>query len=99
MVEVMNFPYKLIPGVEKEDLSQSIYCLLKGKYQQEVVSARDILEPIIIGEYESQLLQLKMPSAGMRTNRVGYDANNRPIEYSIHIIPGKKCTLVFERTK
>ena len=50
MVEVMNFPYKLIPGVEKEDLSQSIYCLLKGKYQLEVVSARDIREPIIIGE-------------------------------------------------
>ena len=99
MVEVMNFPYKLIPGIEKEDLSQSIYCLLKGKYQQEVVSARDILEPIIIGEYESQLLELKMPSAGLRTNRVGYDANNRPIEYSTHIIPGKKCTLVFERTK
>ena len=25
MVEVMNFPYKLVPGIEKEDLNQSIY--------------------------------------------------------------------------
>lgn len=99
MVEVMNFPYALVPGIEKEDLAQSIYCLLKGKYQQEVLFAKDILEPIIIGEYESKLLELTMPSAGLRTNRVGYDANHRVIEYSTHIIPGKKCTLVFDRTK
>ena len=98
MVEVMNFPYSLVPGIEKEDLEQSIYCLLKGKYQQEVVTAKDILEPIIIGEYESNLLELTMPSAGLRTNRVGCDANSRVIEYSTHIIPGKKCTLVFDRT-
>ncbi len=99
MVEVINFPYKLVPGIEKEDLNKSIYSLLKGKYQQEVVFAKDILEPIIIGEYESKLLELTMPSAGLRTNRVGQDANHRVIEYSIHIIPGKKCTLVFDRTK
>ena len=98
MVEVMNFPYSLVPGIEKEDLEQSIYLLLKGKYQQEVVTAKDILEPIIIGEYESNLLELTMPSAGLRTNRVGCDASNRVIEYSTHIIPGKKCTLVFDRT-
>ncbi len=98
MVEVMNFPYSLVPGIEHEDLEQSIYFLLKGKYQQEVVTAKDILEPIIIGEYESNLLELTMPSAGLRTNRVGCDANRRVIEYSTHIIPGKKCTLVFDRT-
>ena len=99
MVEVMNFPYSLVLGIEKEDLEQSIYCLLKEKYRQEVVSAKEIMEPIIIGEYESKLLDLVMPSAGLRTNRVGYDANGRVIECSTHIIPGKKCTLVFDRTK
>lgn len=98
MVEVMNFPYKLVPGIEQEDLAQSIYCLLKGKYHQEVVRAKDILEPIIIGDYESGLLELSDPTAGLRSNRIGYDANQRPIEYSTHIIPGKKCTLVFDRT-
>ncbi len=98
MVEVMNFPYALVPGIEKEDLSQSIYHLLKGKYNQEVVRAKDILEPIIIGEYESQLLQLGDLTAGMRSNRIGYDAKQRPIEYSTHIIHGKKCTLVFDRS-
>ena len=98
MVEVMNFPYSLVPGIEKEDLEESIYCLLKGKYRQEVVSAKDIMEPIIIGDYESKLLELTKPAAGLRTNRIGYDANRRVIEYSTHIIPGKKCTLVFDRT-
>ena len=98
MVEVMNFPYHLVPGIEKEDLSQSIYHLLKDKYSQEVVRARDILEPIIIGDYESKLLQLADPTAGMRSNRIGYDANQQPIEFSTHIIPGKKCTLVFDRS-
>lgn len=99
MVEVMNFPYRLVPGIEKEDLNQSIYHLLKNNYQCEVVYAKDIMEPIIIGEYESKLLELTMPSAGMRTNRLGRDANNVPIEYSTHIIPGKKCTLVFDHNK
>lgn len=99
MVEVMNFPYKYVPGIEKEDLSQSIYGLLKDKYHLEVINARDIMEPIIVGEYESKLLHLPTPSAGMRTYRVGCDANDRVIEYSTHIIPGKKCTLVFDRTK
>lgn len=99
MVEVMNFPYKLVPGLEKMDLNQSIYHLLKDNYQCEVVYAQDIMEPIIIGEYESKLLELTMPSAGMRTNRLGRDANNVPIEYSTHIIPGKKCTLVFDHNK
>ena len=96
MVEVMNFPYKLVPGIEKEDLNQSIYQLLKNKYQCEVLYATDIMEPIIIGEYESKLLELTMPTAGMRTNRLGYDGNKRPLEYTTHIIPGKKCTLVFD---
>ena len=98
MVEVMNFPYSLVPGIETENLEESIYLLLKGKYQQEVVSAKDIMEPIIIGDYESKLLELIKPAAGLRTNRIGYDSNRRVIEYSTHIIPGKKCTLVFDRT-
>lgn len=99
MVEVMNFPYKLVEGMEKEDLDQSIYRLLKDRYNCDIVSAKDIMEPIIIGEYESKLLELPMPSAGMRTNRIGSDADGRPVEYSTHIIPGKKCTLVFDHTK
>ena len=99
MVEVMNFPYKLVEGVEREDLSESIYQLLKNKYGCEIVYAKDIMEPIIIGEYESKLLELAMPSAGLRTDRTGYDADHRPIEQSTHIIPGKKCTLVFDHTK
>lgn len=99
MVEVMNFPYKLVPGLEKEDLNQSIYRLLKDNYQCEVVFAQDIMEPIIIGEYESRLLELTTPSAGMRTYRTGRDANQSPIEYSTHIIPGKKCTMVFDHEK
>lgn len=98
MVEVMNFPYKLVEGLEKEDLNQSIYQLLKKRYNCEVVFAKDIMEPIIIGEYESKLLELTMPSAGLRTNRTGFDADHRPVEYTTHIIPGKKCTLVFDRT-
>lgn len=99
MVEVMNFPYKLVPGIENEDLNRSIYQLLKHTYQCEIVYATDIMEPIIIGEYESKLLDLTMPTAGMRTNRLGYDGNRRPIEYTTHIIPGKKCTLVFDHKK
>lgn len=99
MVEVMNFPYKLVAGMEKEDLTQSIYQLLKNRYNCEIVYAKDIMEPIIIGEYESKLLDLTPPSAGMRTNRTGCDADRRPIEYTTHIIPGKKCTLVFDHTK
>lgn len=99
MVEVMNFPYKLVPGIEKEDLNQSIYQLLKNSYQCEVVYATDIMEPIIIGEYESKLLELTMPTAGLRTNRLGCDGSKRPIEYTTHIIPGKKCTLVFDHKK
>ena len=99
MVEVMNFPYKLVPDIENEDLNKSVYQLLKNNYQCEVVYATDIMEPIIIGEYESKLLELDMPTAGMRTNRLGYDSNRNPIEYSTHIIPGKKCTLVFDHRK
>lgn len=99
MVEVMNFPYRLVPGIENEDLNQSIYQLLKNNYQCEVLYATDIMEPIIIGEYESKLLELTMPTAGMRTNRLGYDINKRPVEYTTHIIPGKKCTLVFDHGK
>ena len=99
MVEVMNFPYKLVPGIEKKDLNQSIYHLMKDEYQCEVIFAQDVMEPIIIGEYESNLLELTMPSAGMRTYRTGCDANHVPIEYSTHIIPGKKCTMVFDHTK
>ena len=53
----------------------------------------------VIGEYESDLLELTMPSAGMRTYRTGRDANQNPIEYSTHIIPGKKCTMVFDHEK
>ena len=99
MVEVMNFPYKLVPGLEKLDLNQSIYHLLKDNYQCEVIFAQDVMEPIIIGEYESDLLELTMPSAGMRTYRTGRDADRKPIEYSTHIIPGKKCTMVFDHEK
>lgn len=99
MVEVMNFPYKLVAGIEHENLNQSIYQLLKNKYRCEVIYATDIMEPIIVGEYESKLLELEMPTAGMRTNRIGYDGERNPIEYSTHIIPGKKCTLVFDHKK
>ena len=96
MVEVMNFPYRLVAGLEREDLTQSVYQLLKNRYGCEIVNARDVMEAIIVGEYESRLLELPMPSAGMRSNRTGFDAMNRPVEYTTHIIPAKKCTLVFD---
>ena len=99
MVEVMNFPYSLVPGIEKENLDQSIYSLLRDRYQQEVVFAKDTLEPIIIGEYESRLLALSGATAGLRTCRFGYNAQHTVIEYSTHIIPGQKCKLVIDRTK
>jgi hypothetical protein len=66
----------------------------------DILEDKTVSDPAIEGRLRgSKLLELEMPTAGMRTNRIGYDGERNPIEYSTHIIPGKKCTLVFDHKK
>lgn len=98
-IESLYIPNSKVYGIEKEDLESSIYSTLNDKFKLEIVKAIEVLEPVILDEFESKMLKVKPISAGLRVERIAYINENEIIEYSIHIVRGDKCKYSIERTK
>lgn len=97
LIENMYFPYSKVEGIEKANLEGSIYQILKDKYNYKIDKATEIFEPVILDEFESKMLNVKSPCAGLRIERIGYINDRDVLEYTIHIIVGSKCKFSIER--
>ena len=89
-LEITYINQSVAPDLLKEDLTKSLYHILKSKYGQEVFSADEHLTPIIIDQEFAKVMKIPAGSPAIKIQRTGYNARGEEIERSISIRQGNR---------
>jgi len=68
-----------------------LYELLEQLYQQPVVRAEDIFEPVLINPFEAKMLEMPVGSLGILVERTSYNPQDIPLEFTKSIFRGDLC--------
>ena len=80
-LETAYIPTHLCEDLTAEKLeNKSLYAILSEVYQLEMVYAYQTIEPVIIDDYESMLLQVEKNSLGLLFSRKTYLQDHTPME-------------------
>lgn len=90
-IETVWIPYNLCPNMTREIIEgQSLYEIFKMKYRYSLQKAKQTIEPIILNDYQSELLNLNENSLALLFRRTTYLDDGRPIEHTREIYRSDK---------
>jgi GntR family transcriptional regulator len=81
------------------DESLSLYEVMAARYGCEVVRTHDILLPVLIKPSESRALEVPVGTLGVIVERIGFDVNDRPLEFTKMIFRGDTCSFSIDYSK
>ena len=82
-LETVWIPYDLVPDLTEEVLTgASLYKTFRNKYGHQLKEARQTVEPIMLTEYEGNLLGLSSKALALLFRRTTYLKEDRIIEYT-----------------
>ena len=97
LLEQYTLPDERFPGLERHDLEgRSIYALLQEAYGVQIRRARQSLEPVAAGEYESGLLGVAPGAPLMLERRLSFDEHDHPVEHGRDLYRGDRFRFVTE---
>ena len=74
-------PVALTPDVDQQDLTKSLFSMLKTEYHIELKNADQTIRARAVTPEESELLQINPGDAVIEISRVSYDQNDEPVEF------------------
>ena len=95
-IQTSYLPYKLCPGIEKEDLTQSLTVILRNRYNLHLVKAIQNLYPSLADDYESKMLRISKGVPVLIAERTSYFPNNQPAEFLKSVYRGDRYKFVVE---
>jgi len=101
VVSVVNhIPYKLCPGLIKEELeNKSLYQLLTEKYGLKPFKVKISLEPVLASEYDAELLNIEEGDPVHLMKNITYTENNVIMDYFESHFRGDKGKIMVELYK
>jgi GntR family transcriptional regulator len=75
-------PAALFPGLLGEDLSGSLYALMRTRYGLAPASATERFEPVAARSYEAGALDVEEGTPLMYVERIAYAADGTPVEFA-----------------
>jgi len=82
-IEIAWLPYYLCKDMTREMIEdKSLYGILREKYGYHPYKAKQTIEPIMLNEYESKLLNQENSALALMFRRRTYLENETPIEYT-----------------
>jgi len=97
-IETLHIPASVVPGVEPRDLEGSFYELLQTRYEIEIASATQTIEPTVTNEEESAVLEVPLHSPAFLFERTSRDLSGRTLEFVHSIYRGDRYQIVSELT-
>ncbi|MCP1415588.1 GntR family transcriptional regulator [Paenarthrobacter sp. A20] len=96
-LETTFYPAHILPGFLKEDLSGSLWDVLRNKYA--IIPARTVanLEVVVLDQEASHLLQTRQAAAGLRLIRRTFDKDGKCFEYAEDTYRADRVSLVIDR--
>lgn len=80
-LETAYLPAALCEGLTPAILeNNSLYSILKSQFDLPVEYAHQTIEPILVNDYESQMLEVKQKTLALMLSRLTYTRNDLPIE-------------------
>jgi GntR family transcriptional regulator len=98
-IEDTWLPATRFPGLLEQDLSGSLYALMRTRYDLGPVSATERLEPVAARSHEADALDVEEGTPLMLVERIAYAADGSPVEFArdrhrgdrarfvIHVVP------------
>lgn len=97
ILETSYLPKEKVVNLTKEKLEKnSLYDILELEYGLIVTKAKEIFEPVLIGNFESQHLNVNEGLPALLLERIAYEANGLPIEFCSSIVRGDRCRFYTE---
>ena len=97
VLETIHLPLGRFADLDNVDLErQSLYQVLKHRYDAEVTFIRESLEPVLLTPHEAALLRTQPGMPGMLARIVTFDQRNDPIEHSVSLVRGDRCQYEIE---
>ena len=90
-IEVSHLIEKLFSQLEKQNLTNiALYEILMKKYKIKIPHVREVFEPVLINESNSEKLNVPINSLGLLVKRTAW-TSDRIFEFRLTIIPKDKC--------
>lgn len=97
MLETSYVPTALAPGLAAKDFEESaLYSVLSSDYGLLVSKAKEIFEPVLVRDYESQWLGVEAGYPALLLDRIAYTAAGKPVEFCRSIVRGDRCRFYTE---
>lgn len=97
LLETIHLPLGRFADLETVDLErQSLYQVLKQRYDAQVTYLKESLEPVLLTPHEAALLRTQAGMPGMLARIVTFDQHYDPIEHSVSLVRGDRCQYEIE---
>lgn len=96
ILEKTYFSSKLLPDIEKMDMSSRLYGYIINVYGIPLVRAKSIIEPVMPEKFESEILQCPMTQPLLMVTRICYTTDEKPVVLTKSLIKTNKCKLSME---
>lgn len=91
-LETIMIPVKLCPNLHLKDIgSKSLNDVLRNEYKIPLIRGRECFEPVIINDYEAQMLGVKDGVPALLLEHTTYTTKNQVVLFSKGIIRGDRC--------
>ncbi|MFD0679670.1 MULTISPECIES: GntR family transcriptional regulator [unclassified Paenibacillus] len=97
LYSITYIPWKVTPGLNKEECSGSLYELMKTKFSIQLSHCVETLEPILVDEAISKHLNAPVGAPSFLLNTISYAKGQVPVEYSHEIFRGDRAKFTIER--
>lgn len=96
MLETAFLPQARFPDLMEVDFSEeSLYRVLAEKFNCRIVEADETLEPVIMTDYEVEVLEAEPGTPGLLIETVAYDQNGVAVEFGKSVVRGDKSRFYF----
>jgi GntR family transcriptional regulator len=100
LIETVYLPYTRFPSLDEADFDHvSLFETLRRQAGCVPAESEDVLEPVILDEYERQLLDTGESTLGLLVEASTRDADGVVFEYSTSVVRGDRSRYVFHTHK
>jgi GntR family transcriptional regulator len=100
LIETVHLPYARFPSLDEADFHHvSLFETLRQQAGCVPAESEDVLEPVILDEYERELLDTGESTLGLLVEATTRDADGVVFEYSTSVVRGDRSRYVFHTHK
>ncbi|CEI80871.1 HTH-type transcriptional repressor YvoA [Oceanobacillus oncorhynchi] len=96
IIERTYLPYYLFPDILNKDMEKPIYDTVIDDYKINIIRHKVYIEPILLDEYDANLLGVDSGQPALKTTKICETSNNLPILLTISIFREDRSKLFFQ---